>query len=899
MSSIFSKSIDWEISSLTNSIDFSDTESLSTSTTTTPNSNFNILSPTSATILETTHGNHSQQYEKNQHVKVLCRFRPPSPFENRKGKSIVDFPNTETVTFKSRDSINNFVFDRVFQPDSSQLDIYQFSISETVDDLLNGYNGTVLAYGQTGSGKSYTMLGDIDSPEERGIIPRIASELFKYIEQEGDEAVMEYTLAVSFMEIYMEKIKDLINVNNNNHNDSVESLQIHEDKRNGIYVKGLSQAFVSSEDELLDILANGLKYRSTSSTNMNLESSRSHTIFQIKLIQKHITTEVIRRSHLFLVDLAGSEKVDKTGAQGQTLEEAKKINSSLSALGNVINALTDEKSTHIPYRDSKLTRILQESLGGNSRTSLIINCSPSSLNDLETLSTLRFGMRAKKIKNEACVNTELGEKGLKERIAQLEKINVHNREYIQQLETEIAYLRSDNAIHSASNTNRQRIPRRVRSINSMASTASLGSTATFQYPGALTLSSTPSRLPVLSSSTLSTISIEPRQQHMVVANGSSPNLQTMNEELDRRDKKIEELENTILNLKMTNLKSSHQEESKLFSLENTLHTIGNKLAEVELININLRKHLLISEKIIESRDNKINKLKVALREQQGTIGRESKVFRDKLELIGRNLEELRKDRLEELKFRRESMLSMTSGSVNGNKINESSESVAKNDSNDTHSDNQTQQNSPIKNTKFNDKKKSIESKNYEGDAEHEDEDDASDISEIHPDPELLDDHPASPVKSIKSITSIQQQLSPESNYTPKAKSIQSFESEKWGFAMNQSRRLPPPPPRNAATNQASIDELEADIINFESEYVTIRDFLNESRQKGLAGDHPHHSLALDRIDTSSTAEMFGGNGEFEKGTAEQVVMKGKRKKTPSFGLNLKIVKPLRGGNSSH
>ena len=153
---------------------------------------------------------------------------------------------------------------------------------------------------------------------------------------------------------------------------------------------------------------------------MNEESSRSHTIFQVKLTQKHMETEVIKRSNLFLVDLAGSEKVDKTGAQGQTLEEAKKINSSLSALGNVINALTDGKSTHIPYRDSKLTRILQESIGGNSRTSLIINCSPSSFNELETLSTLRFGTRAKSIKNSAHVNTELSTASLKNRITQLE-----------------------------------------------------------------------------------------------------------------------------------------------------------------------------------------------------------------------------------------------------------------------------------------------------------------------------------------------------------------------------------------------------------------------------------------------------------------------------------------------
>ena len=151
----------------------------------------------------------------------------------------------------------------------------------------------------------------------------------------------------------------------------------------------------------------GGQARAVAATNMNQESSRSHSIFVVTITQKNLESGSAKSGQLFLVDLAGSEKVGKTGASGQTLEEAKKINKSLSALGMVINALTDGKSTHIPYRDSKLTRILQESLGGNSRTTLIINCSPSSYNDAETVSTLRFGVRAKSIKNKAKVNAEL------------------------------------------------------------------------------------------------------------------------------------------------------------------------------------------------------------------------------------------------------------------------------------------------------------------------------------------------------------------------------------------------------------------------------------------------------------------------------------------------------------
>jgi kinesin family member 5 len=174
---------------------------------------------------------------------------------------------------------------------------------------------------------------------------------------------------------------------------------------------------------------------------MNAESSRSHSIFVLTISQKNLETGSVRSGQLFLVDLAGSEKVGKTGAKGQTLEEAKKINKSLSALGNVINSLTDGTSRHIPYRDSKLTRILQESLGGNSRTTLVINCSPSSFNDLETLSTLRFGVRAKTIKNKARVNVELSPAELKLLVKEAKTKIVAYQEYVAELENELGQWR--------------------------------------------------------------------------------------------------------------------------------------------------------------------------------------------------------------------------------------------------------------------------------------------------------------------------------------------------------------------------------------------------------------------------------------------------------------------------
>lgn len=313
--------------------------------------------------------------------------------------------------------------------DSRQDDIFDFSIRPTVDDILNGYNGTVFAYGQTGAGKSYTMMGsDIDDDEGRGVIPRIIQQIFASILTSPSN--IEYTVRVSYMEIYMERIRDLLVPHNDN-------LPVHEEKSRGVYVKGLLEVYVSSVQEVYEVMRRGGQARAVAATNMNQESSRSHSIFVVTVGQKNVETGSAKSGQLFLVDLAGSEKVGKTGASGQTLEEAKKINKSLSALGMVINALTDGKSSHVPYRDSKLTRILQESLGGNSRTTLIINCSPSSYNDAETISTLRFGVRAKAIKNKAKVNAELSPAELKQLLRKAQTQATTFETYISALENEI------------------------------------------------------------------------------------------------------------------------------------------------------------------------------------------------------------------------------------------------------------------------------------------------------------------------------------------------------------------------------------------------------------------------------------------------------------------------------
>ncbi|KAF2149307.1 kinesin-domain-containing protein [Myriangium duriaei CBS 260.36] len=373
-------------------------------------------------------------------IKVVARFRPQNKIELASGGgTVVEFESEDTCNVQSKEGgSGSYTFDRVFSMTSRQQDIFDYSIRPTVDDILNGYNGTVFAYGQTGAGKSYTMMGsDINNPDAKGVIPRITEQIFASIM--ASEQNIEYTVRVSYMEIYMERIRDLLVPQNDN-------LPVHEEKSKGVYVKGLMEVYVGSVDEVYQILERGGMARAVAATNMNQESSRSHSIFVITVAQKNVETGSAKSGQLFLVDLAGSEKVGKTGASGQTLEEAKKINKSLSALGMVINALTDGKSSHVPYRDSKLTRILQESLGGNSRTTLIINCSPSSYNDAETISTLRFGVRAKSIKNNAKVNQELSPAELKTLLRKAQTQVSTFEEYIGKLESEVGIWRKGETV---------------------------------------------------------------------------------------------------------------------------------------------------------------------------------------------------------------------------------------------------------------------------------------------------------------------------------------------------------------------------------------------------------------------------------------------------------------------
>eukprot|EP00112_Aurelia_sp_Birch-Aquarium-sp1_P007262 Seg1790.9 transcript_id=Seg1790.9/GoldUCD/mRNA.D3Y31 product="Kinesin-like protein KIF17" protein_id=Seg1790.9/GoldUCD/D3Y31 len=346
-------------------------------------------------------------------VKVIVRCRPLNDIEVESNTDFVlsvDPTQRTCILRKPGDKISSprkvFTFDGVYDADSTNEEIYSDFVGPLVESVLEGYNGCVFAYGQTSCGKTFSMQGVNQSINQsinmqRGIINRAIDQIFENIQVTD---VTYYTIRASYLEIYNEEIRDLLNKGNR------YKLDIKEHPEKGVYVRGLSSVEVTTVEEMEEVVEYGGWNRALGATALNPDSSRSHCIFVIDF-ELCFTSEVDDKEHfrsgrLNLVDLAGSERQRKAKLGEERLKEATKINLSLSALGNVISALVNEKCKHIPYRASKLTRLLQDSLGGNSRTLMIACLSPGENNYHETLSTLRYANRAKNIKNRPRINED-------------------------------------------------------------------------------------------------------------------------------------------------------------------------------------------------------------------------------------------------------------------------------------------------------------------------------------------------------------------------------------------------------------------------------------------------------------------------------------------------------------
>uniref|UniRef100_A0A6Q2XL84 Kinesin-like protein n=1 Tax=Esox lucius TaxID=8010 RepID=A0A6Q2XL84_ESOLU len=395
--------------------------------------------------------NVAKKDKEGRNIQVVVRCRPFNIAERKScSHGVVDTDqnrkeiNVRTGGIGDKAARKTYTFDMVFGAAAKQIEVYKSVVCPILDEVISGYNCTVFAYGQTGTGKTFTMEGERSPDEEftweedplAGIIPRTLHQIFEKLSDSGTE----FSVKVSLLEIYNEELFDLLSPSP----DVTERLQLFDDPRNkrGVIIKGLEEITVHNKNEVYQILERGSAKRKTASTLMNAYSSRSHSVFSVTIHMKEITVEgeeLVKIGKLNLVDLAGSENIGRSGAVDKRAREAGNINQSLLTLGRVITALV-EKRPHVPYRESKLTRILQDSLGGRTKTSIIATVSPASINLEETLSTLDYANRAKNIMNKPEVNQKLTKRTL---------IKEYTEE-IERLKRDLAATRDKNGVYLSS-----------------------------------------------------------------------------------------------------------------------------------------------------------------------------------------------------------------------------------------------------------------------------------------------------------------------------------------------------------------------------------------------------------------------------------------------------------------
>ncbi|XP_058163771.1 kinesin-like protein KIF21A isoform X3 [Dasypus novemcinctus] len=394
-------------------------------------------------------------------VRVAVRIRPQLAKEKIEGCHIcTSVTPGEPQVFLGKDKA--FTFDHVFDIDSQQEQLYIQCIEKLIEGCFEGYNATVFAYGQTGAGKTYTMGTGFDvniTEEEQGIISRAVKHLFKSIEEKKHSAIKnglpppDFKVNAQFLELYNEEVLDLFDTTRDiDAKNKKSNIRIHEDSTGGIYTVGVTTRTVNTESEMMQCLKLGALSRTTASTQMNVQSSRSHAIFTIHVCQTRVCLQIDAENAVdnkmisetsqmnefetltakfHFVDLAGSERLKRTGATGERAKEGISINCGLLALGNVISALGDKskRATHVPYRDSKLTRLLQDSLGGNSQTIMIACVSPSDRDFMETLNTLKYANRARNIKNKVMVNQDRASQQINALRSEITRLQMELMEY--------------------------------------------------------------------------------------------------------------------------------------------------------------------------------------------------------------------------------------------------------------------------------------------------------------------------------------------------------------------------------------------------------------------------------------------------------------------------------------
>ncbi|XP_053412074.1 kinesin-like protein KIF21A isoform X16 [Nycticebus coucang] len=404
---------------------------------------------------------HIQPLATREFYKHLGRIRPQLAKEKIEGCHIcTSVTPGEPQVFLGKDKA--FTFDYVFDIDSQQEQIYIQCIEKLIEGCFEGYNATVFAYGQTGAGKTYTMGTGFDVniiEEEQGIISRAVKHLFKSIEEKKHTAIKnglpppDFKVNAQFLELYNEEVLDLFDTTRDiDAKNKKSNIRIHEDSTGGIYTVGVTTRTVNTESEMMQCLKLGALSRTTASTQMNVQSSRSHAIFTIHVCQTRVCPQIDAENatdnkiisessqmnefetltaKFHFVDLAGSERLKRTGATGERAKEGISINCGLLALGNVISALGDKskRATHVPYRDSKLTRLLQDSLGGNSQTIMIACVSPSDRDFMETLNTLKYANRARNIKNKVMVNQDRASQQINALRSEITRLQMELMEY--------------------------------------------------------------------------------------------------------------------------------------------------------------------------------------------------------------------------------------------------------------------------------------------------------------------------------------------------------------------------------------------------------------------------------------------------------------------------------------